>query len=394
MTTTDDAWEAFGRAVDARHWKTEPAVPVRTLRNDQAEPQAVPLKLLVRTPSEIAAMTPDKPEFLAPYIVKGSLTELTGYAKKGKTSFLAYEVGCIVHGVYCLEQPTRETGVLWLTEERLPTFRATLNRAGLLSAPRLHVCSRWDIPPSTTWPKIVEEASALCRSLACGLLVVDTLPAWAGLTGDKENNAGDALEALEPLQRAAAAGLAVVIVRHDRKGGGLVGESGRGSSAFAGAVDTLLALKLPEGQGHPSQRVLTAISRYDNVPDSLVVERADSNTYSSQPMGSGFNKHFYRPLGAPGPLGAHAVAQAIVETASDWMTPKQLVMALPTFGKGTVENLLRSMHPERLDRMGTGRKNSAYAYRRRAEVDLSYSTSIPREKENKQFPEAPAHGIF
>jgi hypothetical protein len=46
---------------------------------------------------------------------------------------------------------------------------------------------------------------------------------------------------------AGSAGLAVLMLRHERKGGGEVGESGRGSSAFAGAVDVILQLKRPEG---------------------------------------------------------------------------------------------------------------------------------------------------
>src|SRR5436190_1586116 len=74
------------------------------------------------------------------------------------------------------------------------------------------------------------------------LLVVDTLPQWAGLRGDSENSSGAALEAIEPLQRATAAGVGVVLVRHDRKGSGEVGESARGSTAFGGAVDVILQL--------------------------------------------------------------------------------------------------------------------------------------------------------
>lgn len=384
-----DEWETFGRAVDAHALRARPVVPVATLPR-----QVETAPLLVRTPAEIAALTPEKPQFIAPYVASGSLLEITGYAKKGKTSLLAYIVGCIVHGVECLDQPTVETGVFWLTEERLPTFRATLNRSGLLAAPRLHVVSKWDVPASTSWPAVIAAAIPLCHSLSCGVLVVDTLPAWAGLTGDKENNAGDALAAVEPLQRAAAAGVAVIIVRHDRKGGGAVGESGRGSSAFAGAMDTLLSLTLQEGQGHPTQRVLKAVSRFDEVPPSLLVERAEPNAYSSCPTGLKFNKNFYRPLGAPGDLAVKATENAIVEMASDWMTSNDLVSALPSYGKGTVANLLKDLHPARLDRSGGGVKNNPYLYRRRSGVDVSYSTPIPRVGEDKHSSEEAVDGEF
>ena len=43
---------------------------------------------------------------------------------------------------------------------------------------------------------------------------------------------------MQPLQQAAAAeGLGVLVSQHERKSGGEVEDSGRGSSAFAGAAD-------------------------------------------------------------------------------------------------------------------------------------------------------------
>ncbi|HEY5484444.1 MAG TPA: hypothetical protein VIK31_11660, partial [Propionibacteriaceae bacterium] len=57
---------------------------------------------------------------------------------------------------------------------------------------------------------------------------MDTLPQFAGLRGDAENNSGDALEAIGPLQLLAADGFAILVTRHDRKSGGEVGESARG----------------------------------------------------------------------------------------------------------------------------------------------------------------------
>ena len=80
----------------------------------------------------------------------------------------------------------------------------------------------WSDTMGIPWPAVAEAAIEKCKRTGAGLLVVDTLGQFAGLLGDKENNAGDALEALRPLQRAANVGIAVVIVRHERKGGGAV----------------------------------------------------------------------------------------------------------------------------------------------------------------------------
>ena len=71
---------------------------------------------------------------------------------------------------------------------------------------------------------------------------------------------------------AAAIGLAVLTLHHERKSGGEVGGSGRGSSAFAGAVDIVLSLRRGEGATRPTIRHLHGLSRFDATPPRLVVE--------------------------------------------------------------------------------------------------------------------------
>jgi DNA-binding transcriptional ArsR family regulator len=336
--------------------------------------------LPLRTPEEIAQMVEARAEFLAPYIVSGALTEIDAYAKRGKTSFVLYLVGCIVHGLPALEQPTQQVGVVYLTEERPPTFRRALARAGLLAAPGLNILSRWDLPASLSWPAIVLRAEAACRRLDAGLLVIDTLPQWAGLRGDTENNAGDALAAVEPLQRAAAGGLAVLVTRHDRKGGGAVGESGRGSSAFAAAVDTIVSLRRPEGRSDPSHRLLEAVSRFDEIPEAVVVAR---RSFHDVPLGSEFEETQYRSLGEPGALEsekAEAAVLAVLEGSP--ATVKTLKEALPDVKAPTLTRGLASLRERGLvDRSGRGVSGDPYVYAR-AEV-VSFQTPIPGVRDEK-----------
>jgi hypothetical protein len=110
-----------------------------------------------------------------------------------------------------------------------------------------------------TWTDVAAAAVSECKRVGAYLLVVDTLPQFAGLRGDSENNSGDALAAMEPLLRAASEGVGVMLTRHERKSGGEVGDSGRGSSAFAGAVDIVLSLRRPEGNAKKTLRVLQAL---------------------------------------------------------------------------------------------------------------------------------------
>jgi hypothetical protein len=108
--------------------------------------------------------------------------------------------------------------------------------------------------------------------MGAGLMIIDTLGQFAGFEGDEENNAGDMLAAVQPLQVAAAEGIAVAFARHERKASGRVGDAGRGSSALTGAVDVVLSLRQPEGNQPATVREIQALSRFDETPGRLIVE--------------------------------------------------------------------------------------------------------------------------
>jgi hypothetical protein len=77
---------------------------------------------------------------------------------------------------------------------------------------------------------------------------------------------------MSPAQDLAASGRAVILCRHDRKGGGDVGDSGRGSSQASGDVDIILALRRPEGHQPSNRRVIESLSRFRQTPEKIVVE--------------------------------------------------------------------------------------------------------------------------
>jgi hypothetical protein len=229
-----------------------------------------------RTARAIAGEVPEQVIWYVPgYIAAGAVTELVGKIKAaGKTTWVTHAVHSIVTGTRFMDLTTTQTGVVYLTEQSPTSFRVALARAGLLQRDDVVVLF-WRDTGGVAWPDVVVAAVEECRRRGCGVLGVDTLPRFAGLRGDAENNAGDADGAMAPLQLAAADGLAVVVVRHERKAGGEVGDSGRGSSAFGGAVDIVLALKRGEGATRSTVRVLHALSRFDETPGELVVELVD-----------------------------------------------------------------------------------------------------------------------
>lgn len=225
---------------------------------------------------ELAATTsPEVPWLVRHYLARGALTEIDGRAKRaGKTTFLGHLFAAVLHGHEFLGQPTSRTPIVLLSEMHDTPLRQLLERTGLLDEDELRIL-RWAETRLVRWPDVVADAIAECREYGARLLVVDTLPQWAGIRGDQENDAGAALAAIEPLQAAAAEGLCVGLVRHERKGGGDVGESGRGSTAFTGAVDIVVRLAMPLNPPRETVRQVSVLSRFDGAPPELMIELTD-----------------------------------------------------------------------------------------------------------------------
>lgn len=67
----------------------------------------------------------------------------------------------------------------------------------------------------------------------------------------------------------------MIVLRHERKAGGDVGDSGRGSTAFGGAADIVLAIKTGEGATPRTVRQVHALSRFDETPELVTIEMTD-----------------------------------------------------------------------------------------------------------------------
>ncbi len=234
-----------------------------------------------RTGAELAREAPAATEWIVrPWIAAGSITELAGKVKvAGKTTFVTHLVAALLDGAPFLGQATSPMRVVYLTEQPPTSFRVAMERARLVGRDDFVVLHRKDTV-GDSWETVARSAVEECKRRDAKLLVVDTLGRFAGLRGDSENNAGDALLALEPLETAAGEGLGVLVIRHERKSGGLVGDAGRGSSAYAGVADVVLSLRRPYGNTRPTVRVIQAISRFDDVPDEVVVELVDGTFVS------------------------------------------------------------------------------------------------------------------
>ena len=319
----------------------------------QAEDESsTPINLPFRTGAEIERETPAQVDWIArPWIAAGASTELDGKIKAaGKTTFALHLVHAVVGGVPFMGQPTRKTPVVYLTEQNPTSLRQAMKRGGLLGREDFVVLYFKDIG-GFQWSSVAQAAVQECKRCKAKLLVVDTLTQFAGIEGDSENNTGDALAAMRPLQQAAADGIGVLVIRHERKSGGTVGDSGRGSSAFGGAVDSVLSLRRPEGHHKRNVRLLQALSRFDETPTDVLIELTDEG---------------YRSLGEPGEVATEQEKLKVLDAI-----PSGKKEALDIEALCDATDLSRAQLQRRLDELlkdgktfktGRGRKGDAFRY--------------------------------
>jgi hypothetical protein len=214
--------------------------------NGQATYKTIPILNTV----ELAKQERTEVRFrIQPYLVVGAMTELDGFLKDGKTTLLlAWTKTFTASGLWS-GQPVERCDVVYLTEQSPYTFEPALEVAGLMNNAHLHVMYFYDklgIP----WTEVIRQALIKCEQVQAGVLIVDTLSAFAEIPEDKENHAGTWTEALRPFASAMANGLTVLWSRHEALRGGDTGRSGRGSTQASGISDIILRLKakddLPE----------------------------------------------------------------------------------------------------------------------------------------------------
>lgn len=215
------------------------------------------------------------------YIAKGRGTLLTGFAKVGKSTLLSHlllqmsgEGGELITAV----KPQR---VLVVSEEHEEEWRERRDRMGLGDHVRLTSARRGFKTDFKQWGQMTCEILDECRKSDIGLVVYDT---FARVCPAKDENSSMEIAAAQaPLDVLKNAGLAVLILHHDRKGqGGTAGEKGRGSGDFQAFADIVMEFGFykKDQQCEDRKRMLRARGRPPGVPPEIVLELSDDgNTY-------------------------------------------------------------------------------------------------------------------
>jgi len=288
-------------------------------------------KLRFITAAQLATEAPEEAEWIVQGLAaKGGITELGSKIKTGKTTLTLQMVRAVLDGRDFLGLPTLKSPcVVYLTEQPKGSFRAQLKEAGLLGRPELVILHFTDAF-GLSWPEVALQVLRECEARGSRLLVVDTVFRFGHRPGLKENDAEAALEIMRPLEEIAAKGIAVWGNRHDRKAGGEVGDSARGSSAFGGVADIILSLRRPGGRSRRTVRRIEALSRFSETPQELMIELT-LNGYVTLGSGAAFAAAEAR----------QAILAALPRAEADALTQQEL-FERSRVGRGTGQRASRN----------------------------------------------------
>ncbi len=202
------------------------------------------------------------------YVARRNLTLFTSLWKNGKTTLVTGLLQRLEADSEFLGRACRAAKAMIVSEESPSTWATRLEllpvgpHAELLAQPFLRR------PTSAEWESLVDYAGERHAAGAMDFLIVDSLRTF--LPGASESDAGTVLEFLQPLQRLAAAGVAVLVIHHPRKERSEEGSCARGSGAMLGFVDIILELHHVGSMANDeNRRKLIGRSRYIDTPRRL-----------------------------------------------------------------------------------------------------------------------------
>lgn len=215
------------------------------------------------------------------YVARGSVTLLTSQWKTGKTTLLTVLLSKLHHGGAIGGLTVTPGSVCVVSEESAAHWRRRGERFDF--GPRARFCCRpfRHKPDWYDWDILIKGLQPSTSDAPFDLVVIDTLSAL--IPAGVENQADAMLEVLRPLDALTAAGTAVLLMHHPRKGQTVAGQAARGSGALCAYADILVEMRTLTGaRPDDRRRRLSAWSRYDATPRDLIVElSADGTEFSA-----------------------------------------------------------------------------------------------------------------
>lgn len=322
------------------------------LHQQQQAKTAVAVDLRFLTVAELRRQTPARPPWLwEDYIAAGALTLLAGKPKAGKST-LAFAISTAMgsDAATLLGRAIVRAPVVYVSEEAGPTLLHKLPGDDA----SLHLLTRDGAWPKPEWPQLVGAAVTHARKVCARLLVIDTAAYWTALPADREKDAGAVQAVMLPLLQATRSGLAVLLVHHARKAGGEDGDAVRGSSGWAGSVDTILELERAPENAPSTQRLLLGLGRYPSTPACALIDH-DTNTGTWTVSGHADDRRSARTA---------ATRTLLLDAlkAGDSLTRPDIEEITGTAWRELLDTMNTLVADKCVKRTGAGRKGDPYRY--------------------------------
>jgi hypothetical protein len=217
-----------------------------------------PVGSIGRTAAELLAEVPEEVDWFLPGLLAPKwVVKIAAREKLGKGVFTAYLLGCMERGEPTVFGPSKQATALIYTEEPEDAFREKVADAGLEQATVIlgHELGayRWDDKSAV----LVENAVYHDHRV----IFIDNLARATGVSGSEENDNTLGRMVGELGDRAAAAGLCVILNHHHKKGGTRLGDKSRGGTALAAACDVNVEMEEVVENALDRRRRLTSIGR-------------------------------------------------------------------------------------------------------------------------------------
>lgn len=263
--------ERLSQGVEALHGgrpTTEVAAALRVALNGQDGVEDTTTHELFFAIQELEALGHEDTDWiLRDFLAPGEVTGIVGREKEGKTTFLYAMLAAIEKGQMFMGRTTQKTRAVIASEEPAQIVLEKARRFGIREA---RILPRHTMHRLQGFPGRLRACVQEANKHNAGILMLDSFAKVAGLTGEQENQAGTIQEAFDQIHEIVPEDIATALVHHASKSEKTGTHITRGSTAWAGAVDTFIAFTKP--QRSSAVRRLEWTGRHAEYPQPALIE--------------------------------------------------------------------------------------------------------------------------
>jgi hypothetical protein len=286
------------------------------------------------------------------FAAKGFTTLLTGMWKGGKSTLVGWLLHDLIHGGGLIPNPSN-IKTLIISEESSAMWARRRDDMKLNNSVHLSCRPFKGKPTKAEWFETLKRIAEHVRTDKYDLVIFDTLGSLWPL--ENENDAAEVMSVILPTHEITAAGAALILIHHPRKGDGPEGQGSRGSGALPSDADILVELHChAPGNAKDRRRVLKCRSRFDETPPETVLELQDDGYIVLGDKAE--TNHADRKKIIEGLLPADPPGKTVEELVTAWPTK-------PAPGKRTIAgDLEHGVNDGKWDKKGDGVKNDPVRY--------------------------------